>query len=63
MEELRVQGLAVSYSAAGRTAVVALHGAAAGTRGSSPLYRHLHETLPAHGIGVATFDRRGEGES
>jgi len=63
MEELRVQGLAVSYSPAGRTAVVALHGAAAGTRGSSPLYRHLHETLPAHGIGVATFDRRGEGES
>jgi uncharacterized protein len=63
MEELRVQGLAVSYSRAGPTALVALHGAANGTRDSSPLYRHLHETLPPHGIGVATFDRRGEGES
>jgi len=63
MEELRVQGLAVSYSRAGPTALVALHGASDGTRGSSPLYRHLHETLPPHGIGVATFDRRGEGES
>jgi uncharacterized protein len=63
MEELRVQGLAVSYSPAGRTAVVALHGAGNGTRDSSPLYRHLHETLPPLGIGVATFDRRGDGES
>jgi uncharacterized protein len=63
MEELRVQRLAVSYSRAGSTAVVALHGANAGTRDSSPLYRHLHETLPRHGIGVATFDRRGDGES
>ncbi len=63
MEELRVQGLAVSYSPAGSTAVVALHGAGSGTRDSSPLYRHLHETLPPRGIGVATFDRRGDGES
>jgi uncharacterized protein len=63
MEELRVQGLAVSYSPAGPTTLVALHGAGAGTRESSPLYRHLHETLPPHGIGVATFDRRGDGES
>ncbi|HKD94277.1 MAG TPA: alpha/beta hydrolase [Gaiellaceae bacterium] len=63
MEELRVQGLAVSYSSAGPTAVVALHGAGNGTRDSSPLYRHLHETLPPLGIGVATFDRRGDGES
>jgi uncharacterized protein len=63
MEELRVQGLAVSYSRAGETALVALHGANAGTRDSSRLYRHLHETLPTHGIGVATFDRRGEGLS
>src|ERR1700758_4516331 len=63
MEELRVQGLAVSYSAAGPTALVALHGAGDGTRASSPLYRHLHETLPPLGTGVATFDRRGEGES
>jgi len=63
MEELRVQGLAVSYSPAGETALVALHGASDGTRDSSPLYRHLHETLPPLGIGVATFDRRGDGES
>lgn len=63
MEELRVQGLAVSYSPAGSTALVALHGAGNGTRDSSPLYRHLHETLPPLGIGVATFDRRGDGES
>lgn len=63
MEELRVQGLAVSYSPAGSIALVALHGAGEGTRDSSPLYRHLHETLPPRGIGVATFDRRGDGES
>ncbi|HUZ16226.1 MAG TPA: alpha/beta fold hydrolase [Gaiellaceae bacterium] len=63
MEELRVQGLAVSYTPAGATALVAIHGAGAGTRDSSPLYRHLHETLPAIGVGVATFDRRGEGDS
>lgn len=63
MKELRVQGLAVSYSPAGPTAIVALHGAGNGTRDSSPLYGHLHETLPPLGIGVATFDRRGDGES
>src|SRR5207302_6857148 len=40
MEELRVQGLAVSYSPAGRTALVALHGASHGTR-DSRLFRHL----------------------
>jgi uncharacterized protein len=63
MEELRVQGLAVSYTPGGATALVAVHGAGGGTRDSSPLYRHLHETLPPVGVGVATFDRRGEGES
>ena len=66
MEELRIDrdgfSLAASYSAAGRTALVALHGAGEGTR-DSPLLRHLHELLPPHGIGVVTFDRRGEGES
>jgi uncharacterized protein len=45
-----------------RTALVAVHGAGEGTR-ESPLLRHLHELLPPHGIGVVTFDRRGEGES
>jgi pimeloyl-ACP methyl ester carboxylesterase len=66
MEELRIQRdgftLAASYSPAGDTAVVALHGAGKGTR-DGPLYRHLHELLPPVGIGVVTFDRRGEGES
>src|SRR5205823_3138032 len=28
-----------------------------------PLYRHLHRLLPPAGIGVVTFDRRGEGAS
>ena len=66
MEKLRIDcdgfSLAASYSPAGRTALVALHGAGEGTR-DSPLLRHLHELLPPHGIGVVTFDRRGEGES
>jgi uncharacterized protein len=66
VEELRIEGdgftLAASYSPAGPTALVALHGAGEGTR-ESPSLRHLHELLPTHGIGVVTFDRRGEGES
>jgi pimeloyl-ACP methyl ester carboxylesterase len=41
---------------------VALHSATAGTR-DFYLYRHLHELLPPKGIGVVTFDRRGEGAS
>jgi uncharacterized protein len=66
VEELRIEreeiSLAASYSPAGATAIVALHGAGEGTR-DYPLYRHLHEVLPPAGIGVVTFDRRGEGES
>ena len=66
MEDLRVEhdgiALAASYSPAGDTAIVALQGAGEGTR-DSPLYGHLHELLPPAGIGVVTFDRRGEGES
>lgn len=66
MHELRVTGngvtLAGSYSPAGETAVVALHGAGEGTR-DGLLYEHLHRVLPPGGIGVVTFDRRGEGES
>jgi pimeloyl-ACP methyl ester carboxylesterase len=66
VEDLRVEhgavSLAASYSPAGDTAIVALHGAGEGTR-ESPLYGHLHELLPPAGIGVVTFDRRGEGES
>jgi pimeloyl-ACP methyl ester carboxylesterase len=54
--------LAASYSPGGETAVVALHGAGEGTR-EGFLYQHLHQALPPAGIGVVTFDRRGEGES
>jgi len=54
--------LAVTYSPAGGAAVVALHGASNGTRDFF-LYEHLHRVLPPAGIGVATFDRRGEGDS
>lgn len=54
--------LAASYSPAGETAIVALHGAGMGTRDYF-LYEHLHRILPPAGIGVVTFDRRGEGES
>ena len=66
MEELSVAvdgaTLAASYSPAGETIVIAVHGAAHGTR-DHPLYRHLHEVLPPAGIGVVTFDRRGDGAS
>jgi len=54
--------LAASFSSAGETVVVAVHGAAHGTR-DHPLYRHLHEVLPPAGVGVVTFDRRGDGAS
>jgi uncharacterized protein len=54
--------LAASYSPGGDTAIVALHGAGEGTKDAA-LYAHLHELLPPAGIGVVTFDRRGEGES
>jgi pimeloyl-ACP methyl ester carboxylesterase len=67
VRDLRVEhdgiSLAASYSPAGDTAIVALHSAGEGTRGGCFLYRHLHEVLPPVGIGVVTFDRRGEGES
>jgi pimeloyl-ACP methyl ester carboxylesterase len=66
MRELRIPvvggTLAASYSPAGSTALIALHGAAGGVR-DHPLYRHLHQVLPSVGIGVVTFDRRGEGQS
>ncbi len=66
MRELNVvcdgRRLAATYSPAGAIAVVALHGASNGTRDFF-LYEHLHKVLPPAGIGVATFDRRGEGAS
>jgi pimeloyl-ACP methyl ester carboxylesterase len=54
--------LSATYSLGGETAVVALHGAAFGTRDYF-LYEHLHRVLPPSGVGVLTFDRRGEGRS
>jgi pimeloyl-ACP methyl ester carboxylesterase len=66
MRDLHVEqdgiSLAASYSPAGDTALVVLHGAGQGTRDYLP-YAHLHRVLPPAGIGVVTFDRRGEGES
>jgi pimeloyl-ACP methyl ester carboxylesterase len=67
MDELTIDregiSLAASYSpGGGSTAIVGVHGAGEGTR-ESPSLRHLHEVLPPAGIGVVTFDRRGEGES
>ena len=66
MHELTVESddarLAASYSPAGDVVVVALHGASEGLRGSF-LLEHLHRLLPPIGIGVVTFDRRGEGAS
>jgi uncharacterized protein len=66
VRELRVEHEGVtlvgSYSPAWETAIVALHGAGEGTR-DGLLYEHLHRVLPPAGIGVVTFDRRGEGES
>ena len=43
-------------------AVVALHGASEPTRDAA-LYRHLTEGLPAMGIAVLIYDRRGTGAS
>jgi len=66
MEDLSVRNgdveLAASYSPAGETVIVALQGAGEGTRDFRS-YTHLHDLLPPAGIGVVTFDRRGEGES
>jgi dipeptidyl aminopeptidase/acylaminoacyl peptidase len=43
-------------------AVVALHGASDSTR-KAALYRHLREGLPAMGVAVLVYDRRGSGDS
>ncbi|MCG2785890.1 MAG: alpha/beta fold hydrolase [Anaerolineae bacterium] len=43
-------------------AVVVLHAANGGTR-QFPFYQHLVTHLPAHGIAVLLFDRRGSGRS
>jgi pimeloyl-ACP methyl ester carboxylesterase len=62
--EIAVDGatLAVSRTPGDRLELIALHGSTPGTR-DGPLYRHLHDVLPPTGIGVVTFDRRGEGDS
>ena len=54
--------LAATCSPGDDTAMIALHGAGHGTR-DFLLYEHLHDLLPPAGIGVVTFDRRGEGDS
>src|SRR5262249_59611131 len=54
--------LSASYSPGEESALVVLHGASDGTR-NSPRYSHLHTLLPPAGVGVVTFDRRGEGDS
>jgi uncharacterized protein len=43
-------------------AVVVLHGASDATR-KSAVYRHLREGLPAMGVAVLVYDRRGSGDS
>ena len=43
-------------------AVVALHAAGVGSAGAA-LFRHLREGLPAMGIAVLLYDRRGAGQS
>jgi dipeptidyl aminopeptidase/acylaminoacyl peptidase len=43
-------------------AVVALHGAS-GARRQAAVYRHLRECLPAIGVAVLIYDRRGSGAS
>jgi dipeptidyl aminopeptidase/acylaminoacyl peptidase len=43
-------------------AVVALHGASDSTR-EAAIYRHLREGLPAMGVAVLIYDRRGSGGS
>ena len=43
-------------------AVVVVHPASEGKR-TDPFYNHLKSELPAHGIGVLVFDRRGSGDS
>jgi uncharacterized protein len=43
-------------------AVVALHGASDSTR-TAALYQHLRKGLPAMGIAVLIYDRRGSGDS
>lgn len=53
------------YLARGRkpqSAIVVTHAAAAPLR-DLPLYRHLKEMLPALGIAVLVYDRRGSGKS
>lgn len=43
-------------------AIVIVHPASAGER-TDPFYHHLRSALPAHGIAVLNFDRRGSGAS
>jgi uncharacterized protein len=60
--EARGASIAASYTPADRATLVAFHGASEGTR-DFELYEHLHRRLPTIGVGVVTYDRRGEGRS
>lgn len=62
-KDTRLSGtLYVPRSAKTFGVVVALHGASSPLR-SSPLYEHLKQVLPALGIAVFIYDRRGTGQS
>jgi len=60
--EVGAASIAASYTPGDRATFVALHGASEGTR-QFELYEHLHSQFPTIGVGVVTFDRRGEGRS
>lgn len=60
---IQLRGTLVKPDAPGpRAAVIILHAAGGGTR-AYPFYQHLQEQLPARGVAVLTFDRRGSGAS
>jgi hypothetical protein len=54
--------LYLPQSAGPNPALIAFHSASGGER-AFPFYRHLTEALPAIGVAVLLFDRRGSGES
>lgn len=62
-QDIRLSGTLHRPNAEGpHPCVIVLHGARGGLR-SFPFYQHLTTRLPAHGIALLLFDRRGSGES